>query len=197
MIQTIALNATGTADENAEVDYWLTYLQIEDYMMRTHGRWLSHQEKLDLSALDAMLPLFWQFDFFPNYDRIFHPKYFGCLRWNSAGNETLSPTSVNSVIASQKTPGRFFISIVYVGGTSAAVNRQFSANAQGVYVFMQNASDYPLGEDRAPLILSPGFEMSIVVQMRRFYEQQPAPYTECGFGPTTTQLVNTTHGHAF
>ena len=166
-------------------------------MMRTHGRWLSHQEKLDLSALDKMLPLFLPYEYIQTYDLIFHPKYFGCIRWNSAGNEILTPMSVNTVIASKTSPGRFFFSIAYVGGTSAVVNRLFSANAQGIYVFVQNASDYPLGEDRAPLILSPGFEMRIVVQMRRFYEQLPAPYTECGFGPTTNQLVYNRHGNSF
>ena len=50
---------------------------------------------------------------------------------------------------------------------------------KGFYVFVQNASDYPLGVDRAPYLVSANMHFKLSIQKRQFFTQHPEPYSHC------------------
>ena len=69
---------------------------------------------------------------------------------------------------------------IHTGGNKAYISKLSLNNIRGFYVFIQNASDYPLGTLRSPLIASASYGFEANIKGRRFYHQHPHPYSECG-----------------
>ena len=82
-------NLSNIIDENP-VDYWRLYLHLEDFLNTTRGYFLTDEEKLELANYNvSVIPTFNGDDnIMKKFERIFHPKYFGCLRYNSKGDHT-------------------------------------------------------------------------------------------------------------
>ena len=157
--------ADAILNDDEPADYWLQYLQIEDYVWRTRGSYLTMEEKLKLTDFKMM---FNDTQYIKYYTKLFHPKYFGCARWNANATELVSR---HGLIES------FWL---HTGGNNASISKLSLNNIRGFYVFIQNASDYPLGTLRSPLIESGSFEFKAIIKGRRFYHQHPHPYSECG-----------------
>ena len=157
----------NTTTESPSAYYWLQYLHIEDYLNQTRGYTLTHDEKLALGATELVVSFPGDKSEWPALDYIFHPRFFGCVRYNVRGD--MSVTQV----------GTFFDALLYTGGVDPRIGQLSVGHLQGFYVFIQNASDYALDMDRSPLVVSPGGVVDVTIR-RRFHEQQPAPYSECG-----------------
>ena len=170
----VKANVTYPANDYEPTDHWLQYLQIEDYFYRTRGSYMTTEEKLNLTNLDMFVPFIaasaglqkaYPFDV-NSLERIFHPKYFGCLRWNKTAEFNQ----------------RAFNVYIYIGGESDASNEMINKRNNGIkglYVLVQNNSDYEYGTDRSPIIVNPGRAWWLTLQQRRLYEQQPVPYGDC------------------
>ena len=168
-------------DVDEPTDFFSQYMQIQDYLQRTRNYTLTDDEKLRLAAFNYSI-LEWNT---AALTRIFHPKYFGCLRLNANGtNVTLNA-------------GNFFLAELYYGGDRPEVNMQLNpVDMAGFYVFVQNASDYPLGNERAPLLVSAGLSVSVAVE-RRFYRQYPHPFSECGVREDNTLAIELEDAYVF
>ena len=84
-------NVTGGEDDDD--DYWRQYVQVEHYMNSTRGSFLTLDEKLRLHSFEARTATTSQLDAFETF---FHPKYFGCLRWNANGTHRSTACSALS-----------------------------------------------------------------------------------------------------
>ena len=95
--------------------------------------------------------------------QIFHPKYFNCLVYNVDG----------SVKA-----GQIYDNFNFITYLSAKLS-MFASRFQGYHLFVQNQSDFLLGEDLGPILLTDKnlYDLSVI---RKFYNQNPSPYSNCG-----------------
>ena len=116
-----------TIDDNP-VDSWKIYLQLEDYLNVTRGHYLTDEEKLKLANFDqAVIPQNnGNEDIINQFERIFHPRYFGCLRYNSNGNLTTTSTDY------------FIDTTFFVDSSFPTVFQLYPANLKGYYLFIQN-----------------------------------------------------------
>ena len=161
-----------TKNGGEQVDYWRMYLKLEAYMNRTRGYLLTTKEKLALAdptvmlfILEYLMQTFAYYSY--RFTRIFHPKYFTCFVFNIYGNESLSRSQ----------DGIF--SLLYTGAADEdSWNVMFPANIRGVYMFIQNATDYLYGTDRSPILITTSHATKLTIS-RHFYKQQPWPYSEC------------------
>ena len=161
------LAAANVSTNTSQVDYWLQYLQIEAYMNASRGYLLTNDEKLALSNFDQwIIPLKTSSAAF-TYERIFHPKYFGCLRFNANATMNTSSTAVP-----------FFQGLLYTGFAIPTLDQVNTPHTKGFYLFVQNATDDALGVDRNPILVTTGMSVRLTVS-RAFYHQYPAPYSNC------------------
>ena len=174
-------DTTGGGDEQQPVDYWQQYLLIEEYMNATRGYYLTDEEKLDLANLNrSVIPLLGHSY---SLEHIFHPKYFGCVRFNPSGALVTNSTS------------DFFQALLYTGGVLPAQSPVNPGNTNGFYLFIQNSTDDPLATDRNPILLTTGVSVRITLT-RTFYEQYHQPYSECGVLAEENALVVELPDHA-
>ena len=171
-------NATSDADESA--DYWLQYLQIEDYVWRTRGTYLTVEEKLKLTDFTMMFN-----DTNDLPDRLFHPTYFGCARWNA---------NATALMPGYGTVQSFCF---HTGGNNVSISKMSLNNIKGFYVFIQNADDYPLGTLRSPLIATAGLDFKAIIKARRLYHQHSHPYSECGVLEDNSLVVDLNDRYVF
>ena len=161
------LAAANVSTNTSQVDFWHQYLQIEAYMNATRGSFLTIEEKLALSNFDQwIIPLKISSAVF-TYERIFHPKYFGCLRFNANGTMSTTSTTVS-----------FFQGLLYTGYAIPTLAQVNTPHIRGFYLFVQNATDDALGVDRNPILVTTGLSVQLAVS-RKFYRQHPAPYSNC------------------
>ena len=159
-------NANANIYESGTVNYWYQYLQIEAYMKSTRGYYLTNDEKLALSNFDqSIIPLKNVKSF--SYERIFHPTYFGCLRFNANGTMKVSTTT------------DFFQGLLYTGYAIPTVSQINPPNLKGFYLLIQNETDDPFGVERNPIFLTTGLSVKLTIS-RKFYHQYPSPYSNCG-----------------
>ena len=110
------------------------------------------------------------------FEKIFHPKYFTCFVFNKLGNQILTNSQ----------DGVFSLLFTGVYQEQTNYNPNFiqpdfniiPGNTRGIYVFIQNSSDYLLGTDRSPLLITPSYYTKLSIN-RQFYKQYPWPYSEC------------------
>ena len=120
-------NVSTTSGDGEPVDYWQQYLQLEEYMNSSRGYYMTDYEKSMLANFNqSIVDVLPQTKFRPNFDRFFHPRYFGCFRFNSNG--TTITTSTNN----------FFDYMLYTGTPLASTSAINSANLKGFYLFVQN-----------------------------------------------------------
>ena len=170
-----SLQLLAAANVSTSDDYWLQYLQVEAYMNASRGYHLANEEKLALSNFDQwIIPLK---DVQPfSYERIFHPKYFGCLRFNANANMSTSST------------GAFFHGLLYTGYAIPTLAQVNTPHTKGFYLFVQNATDDALGVDRNPILVTTGLSVQLSVS-RKFYRQHPAPYSNCIEDKDSSQIT--------
>ena len=161
-------------NDEEEVDYMTIYLELQAYLNRTRGYTLTMKEKLALADPYPTVSLFlleYQMQTFAKqqykFDTIFHPKFFTCFVFNRLGQERVSSSQ----------DGIF--SLLYTGSVCEQPGVvMFPANIRGVYMFIQNGSDYLYGTDRSPLLIITTHLTEITIS-RHFYNQYPWPYSEC------------------
>ena len=168
----IKANVSQTYANGEPIDYWRQYLEIEDYMMRTRGSYLTLAEKLNLQDFGKMIPGSTSSSYTvnnpgPPYEYIFHPKFYGCVRSNIYGNRSVN---LDNKITRM---------IFYQGGANQNITQIYQNNVRGIYMFFQNSTDYPYGTDRTPLLVSPNTYYTVNILSRRFYEQHLMPYSGC------------------
>ena len=109
------------------VDYWKMYLQLEEYLNATRGYYLTDSEKLSLSNFNqTIIPKANNFALRDQFERIFHPKYFGCLRYNSNGSTTTTSSE------------NFLEITFFIDTPTPSVLQLYPANMKGLYLFIQN-----------------------------------------------------------
>ena len=123
-------NLTRTTNDNP-VDFWKLYLQLEEYLNATRGYYLTDEEKLQLANFDqAIIPKLADSGILQQFERIFHPKYFGCLRFNSNGSQST-------------TSNDYFLDVTLYSSTpNPMMSKLFPANLKGFYLFIQNRFVY-------------------------------------------------------
>ena len=119
-------NVTTTSGDGEPVDYWQQYLELEAYMNSSRGYYMTDDEKAQLANFGQSIVEATLANFLPKFDRFFHPRYFGCFRFNSNG--TTVTTSTNN----------FFNYILYTGTRLPTTSETNSANLRGFYLFVQN-----------------------------------------------------------
>ena len=145
--------------DEEQVDYWAIYLELQAYLNRTRGYTLTPDEKLALADPYPTVALFileYQMQTFAwseyPFETIFHPKYFTCFLFNRFGEESLSNSQ----------DGIF--SLLYTGAYYEQPGVvMFPANLRGVYMFIQNSSDYLYGTDRSPLLITTSHFTKIMI----------------------------------
>ena len=70
-------------------------------------------------------------------------------------------------------------SYLYTGGEDDVTSEMFPNNLKGFYMFISNSSDYKLGTDRPPILLTPKRSIKVTIS-RHFYRQAEWPYSTCG-----------------
>ena len=175
-------NLTWTEEE--QVDYSIVYLKLQAYLNRTRGYTLTPDEKLALADPYPTVALFileYQMQTFAwseyPFETIFHPKYFTCFVFNRFGEESLS-NSQDGIFSLPYTGDGIFSRLYYGAYYEQPGLVMFPANIRGVYMFIQNSSDYLYGTDRSPILLTPSHFTKITIS-RHFYKQYPWPYSEC------------------
>ena len=120
------LKMANVSRTSGDGDYWQQYLKLEAYMKSSRGYYLTDDEKAQLANFNMSIVDVNLSTFHPQFDRFFHPRYFGCFRFNSNGTTITTSTD------------NFFDFILYTGTslpTTSAIN---SANLKGFYLFVQN-----------------------------------------------------------
>ena len=165
-------NVTMSTDDEKEDDlnlYWRMFMQIESYLISTRGYPMTLEEKFQLTvysnaSFDTVLASGEQHSVtLFTHQQIFHPKYFNCLVYNMAGNVKAAQIYDN------------FSFVTYISTRL----KMFASRFQGFYLFLHNQSDFLLGEERSPLLLSYQHYYDFYFS-RKFYNQYPAPYSSCG-----------------
>ena len=107
------------------------YLQLEEYLNATRGYYLTDDEKLQLSNFDqAIIPKIGDSGILQQFERIFHPKYFGCLRFNSNGSQLT-------------TSNDYFLDVTLYSSTpNLMMSKLFPTSLKGFYLFIQNRFTY-------------------------------------------------------
>ena len=96
-------------------------------------------------------------------EQIFHPRYFNCLVYNSVGNMNATQLEDNfefNTLLSEKLT-------------------MFPSRFKGYYLIVQNRTDFLLGEERSPILLTDS-TTNMFYFTRKFYNQHPSPYSSCG-----------------
>ena len=118
-------NVTTTSGDDEPVDYWQQYLQLEEFMNNSRGFYFTNDEKLMLTNYAQSTVEQTYANVIP-FDRFFHPRYFGCFRFNPNGTTVTTST------------GNFFDYILYTGTSVPTMSTINSANLRGFYLFVQN-----------------------------------------------------------
>ena len=172
-------NVTMGPDEEADIDkYWRMFMEIESYFISTRGYPMTLDEKYQLTGFsnqttDTVIFI----GLLKSLTRLtlklfFHPKYFNCLVYNTDGRAMVDQ-AYNSFDFMT-----FFTSRIPM----------FDSRFKVYYLFVQNQSDFLLGEDRVPILLDENtFYMYI---SRKFYKQYPSPYSNCGVGDDLSLAVD-------
>ena len=169
-------NVTFGSDEEDDMDkYWRMFMQIESYLINTRGYPMTLEEKYKMTvyvnnSYDAMFYAN-EVGFSFTHEQIFHPKYFNCLVYNKAGNVNVTQVSDNFDIFT-------ILEAEFYASPSKYVPK-FASRFQGYYLFVQNRSDFLLGEDRSPILISAKSTYIFFIS-RKFYNQYPSPYSNCG-----------------
>ena len=119
--------STTTSGDDEPVDYWQQYLQLEAYMNSSRGYYLTDDEKAQLANFNQSIVEQW-YTTSASFTRFFHPRYFGCFRFNSNGTVTTTNTD------------NFFDYMLYTGSPTPTASAAQSANMKGFYLFVQNRS---------------------------------------------------------
>ena len=118
-------NVSTTSGDGEPVDYWQQYLQLEAYMNNTRGYYLTDGEKALLANFNmSIVPL--AHGTVNTFYRFFHPRYFGCFRFNPNG--TIITTNTEN----------FFDYTLFTGNRLPTASAANSANLKGFYMFVQN-----------------------------------------------------------
>ena len=104
-------NVSTTSGDGEPVDYWQQYLELEAYINSSRGFFLTDDEKAQLANYGQSIVEPTHANVITLFDRFFHPRYFGCFRFNTNGTT------------------------VTTGTNNFAIN---SANLKGFYLFVQN-----------------------------------------------------------
>ena len=165
----IKANVTLPAKDE-EADFWKMYLELEDYFNQTRGYPLTIEEKLKFSDVNVDVPYICasNSDGSPltNLQTFYHPKYFVCHMFNRLPNYEL------------KYPDDGIIGYLFSGGEKGLMSEMFPVNLKGFYIFISNSSDYMLGTDRTPILLTPRMRTKMSIY-RNFYRQAEWPYSAC------------------
>ena len=178
----------ANADAAQPVHYWRQFMLIQSYLNATRGYTLTDEEKLRLSANFQYVFFNFQdsnnaqFDPSTMIAQFFHPRYFNCFTFNSRRHVASLEQAYDAGSLIN------IVFIVHVGGATDRVAQMQPANIKGFYLFVQNASDYALGLDRSPILLTPALTTKIY-PARFFYKQQLAPYSACGVLEEDNALV--------
>ena len=86
-------------EQNSTLDYWQTFLKMNDYLNSTRGHGFTEEEKAKLSDFGSIVDC--QFgDGQPcDWDHIFHPTYFNCYRFNPKGLRSASRTNFDYMLS--------------------------------------------------------------------------------------------------
>ena len=156
--------STGSLRDNLRA-----YLALQEHMSRTrNGSLLTDAEKAMFAEPDMTL-LLCQFNgkacLYRDLQRIFHPYYMNCLRFNANGSLTVNTAGEQSQLSIA----------LYAGLPDNLTETVFY---RGFNVFIQNASDDPFALSTRPVQVTPGFG-AIFTPRRLFYTQSPYPFSEC------------------
>ena len=150
------------------LDVYMRYFnQLQAYLLQKRGFYLTDDELAQMSVLDEAL-LYCEFGGQPcssrDFEPFFHPVLFNCYKFNGNASK-----------------------ISYAAGLSAKLTVRLYTGVpdeldytfyRGFMLFIQNASDYPYSMGRSLFRLAPGLGATFVPE-RSFYNQYPAPYSDC------------------
>ena len=154
--------STGTLGEYAQV-----FANMQAHLNATRGYLLTSDELQQMGNLEHM-----QFSCNFNqqicnatfFEFMHHPTYFICYRFNPRGD----------LIVLQEGDASQLNVEMYVG-----LPNQINSYYRGLYVFVQNASNYPFDDmSPTPIRVTPGIGVRIVAD-RFFNAKYPHPYSEC------------------
>ena len=157
----------GNADQNYNY-----FEQMQHNLNSTRGYYMTDEEKANLTDPNSfLLKCSYQGSecYASNFTLMFHPYYLGCYRFNVDG--------LSKAYLSGK-PNQLFIE-AYVGlPDSVSTFNGSNAGTRGLYVFIQNATEFPLSDVPSPYEISPGIGANFILD-RTLYTQKEKPYSDC------------------
>ena len=160
----------GDADQNYNY-----FEKIQHYLNSTRGYYMTDEEKANLTDVNILI-LNCSYQglkcYASNLYFMFHPYYLGCYRFNADG---LSKSYLSGK------PNQLFIE-AYVGlpdEISVIEAEGFGGSgSRGLYVFIQNSTEFPLSDVPSPYEISPGIGTHFLLD-RILYTQKEKPYSDC------------------
>ena len=175
-----AAKATYLVDGEPDNNY-LAYLRVQAYVNETRGSLMTDKEKFMLGgSLDTVL-VSCTFQGVPcnssNFTFMFHPYYLGCFRFNADASRLSYAAGYDNGLVLR----------LYTGVPDSLTANVFS---RGLFVMIQNASDYSLSQVPTPYVVMPGIGVHFILS-RTFFKAHPMPYSDCSVGEDNELLVDT------
>ena len=157
--------------------------QLERYILNGTGHYMDDSQKRRLSELSVIrCTIGIRTCSASDFQWIWMPGFYSCYRFNAGFNSNNTPVDLIRVDTTDSV-SKFTLE-VYTGLPDYWYNATLIGVGQslrGLYVFIQNSTDYPTNLTPSPTLLSPGFGAEISVD-RSFYSQfnqWPYEYSEC------------------
>ena len=161
-------NMTIEGQISADYSYEILFDSL-GYFLSSNGEVFGDEQRVDMVDLDKMVVSCSFQGSKCNKSNAFvfryHPRYYNCFVFNVNGSQ--------SVLRAGKENNLQLL--LYAGVSDGWSN--FST-ARGFYLFIQNSSINPFGQDETPYEITPGLGTDFVVR-RVFYNAYPTPYSEC------------------
>ena len=161
-------NMTIEGQISADYSYEILFDSL-GYFLSSNGEVLGDEQRVDMVDLDKMVVSCSFQGSKCNKSNAFvfryHPRYYNCFVFNVNGSQ--------SVLRAGKENNLQLL--LYAGVSDGWSN--FST-ARGFYLFIQNSSINPFGQDETPYEITPELGTDFVVR-RVFYNAYPTPYSEC------------------
>ena len=162
-------NISIEGQTSANLTFKDLYDQLDENFFATHGDWLDDEQSAKLVDLDKMVVSCKfqgsQCNKVSAFVYRYHPTYVNCFVFNVNGSQ--------SVLRAGKENNLQLL--LYAGVSDGWLT--FAAT-RGFYLFIQNSSINPFGQDETPYEITPGLGTDFVVR-RVFYNAYPTPYSEC------------------
>ena len=160
--------------------------QLENYQKNTTGSYLSVEQKQMLTNISTMFINF-QFGYTTTisssaiFQWIWHPIYLNCYRLNSGFNSSNQKAPLQQVTLAGDNSN--LIARFYTGLPNT-VSNMYTPSFRGIYVFIQNSTDYPLNPLEPYVLVTPGFgtRISVTRSFNSQFNEWPYTYSECRVG---------------